>query len=160
LLRPLYRSRQVWYALRPRIGPDDIATAQNILGPQLAPLFFRMERRDQRHAIEVMRRLLDGGVNDTDLLTAALLHDCGKGPVPVWLRIAKVLSPSLVRTAGREGDRAWRGAAYRLVHHAELGARDAEQAGAPASTAALIRGQVGPDEASKLALLTAADDAS
>ena len=158
--RAVYRSRQVYHALWPRIDTNDLAIAAGILNPATFRLFAAMEKRDQRHAIAVVQRLWAMGADDPDLLTAALLHDCGKGAAPVWLRIAKVVSPGLVRCAGSQTSVGWRGSAYRLTHHAELGAVMARAAGASAGAAALIRGEAEPRHASALALLTAADDAS
>jgi hypothetical protein len=123
-------------------------------------LFFAMEKRDQRHALEVARRLRTGGVSDADVLVAALLHDCGKGGVPVWLRVLKVVSPSITERAALEGGENWRGAAFRLVHHAAIGAALAEAAGSSSTTVRLIHGQPAADEAQRLALLEAADNAS
>ena len=158
--RGLYRGRQVWQALRPRIEPGELSIVDQTLSPSLRQLFDRMERRDQRHALEVTQRLSSEGTSDNDLIIAALLHDCGKGGVPVWIRIAKVLAPGWVRRMAREGGDDWRAAAFRLVHHAELGARAAEEAGASSLTVALIRGEVAPSETGILARLIAADDAS
>jgi hypothetical protein len=158
--RGVYRTRQVWQALRPRVEPGELAIVHQTLSPPLRQLFDRMERRDQRHALEVAQRLLSQGTPDPDLLTAALLHDCGKGSVPVWLRITKVLAPGWVRLVAREGDADWRAAAFRLAHHAELGARAAAEAGASSLTVALIRGEVAPADTGILARLMAADDAS
>jgi HD domain len=157
--RPLYRSRQVLHALAPRIEPDAVAYAREVLSEAEARLFFAMERRDQRHALEVAGRLREN-LDDRNVLVAALLHDCGKGGVPVWLRILNVLSPGLVGRVAEEGNAGWRGAAYRLRHHAELGAEMARAAGCADTTVRLINGRVEPDEAWKLDLLLAADDAS
>ena len=160
MARPVYRTRQVWLALRPRIENDDLLIATELLTPAQASLFGAMQRRDQRHALEVMRRLRDAGEREPDLLVAALLHDCGKGDVPLWLRIAKVLSPQLLKSLARPGGEGWRAAAYRILHHAELGAAQAEAAGVSPLTAALIRGRVEQADAPLLAHLMAADDAS
>jgi HD superfamily phosphodiesterase len=119
-----------------------------------------MQRRDQRHALEVMGRLQALEVKDRDLLAAALLHDCGKGEVPVWLRIANVLSPALLRRMASAQAGGWRGHAHRLVDHAEIGARVAAAAGASEATVRYISGRVEAYEESLLALLIAADDAS
>jgi hypothetical protein len=70
-----------------------------MLGGAEYALFHSMERRDQRHGLEVMRRLRFGGETDRELLTAALLHDCGKGAVPAF---AYVVTPALVRRLGSE----------------------------------------------------------
>ncbi len=157
--RALYRSRQVVQALVPRIHPDDLAVALELLTEQEARLFFGMQRRDQRHALEVTRRL-SARTDDRRLLVAALLHDCGKGEVPVWLRITNVIVPSLVERMGRESAAGWRSTAYRLRHHARLGAEKADAAGCDATTVRLIRGRVRPEEAEMYEMLCAADDQS
>jgi HD domain len=158
VLRPLYRSRQVLHALRPHIEPDELDAARELLSEPEARLFFAMERRDQRHGLEVAGRLRQSA-DDRSLLVAALLHDCGKGSVPVWLRIINVLSPGVVDAVAANG-RGWRGSAYRLRHHAELGATMAREAGCAPLTVRLILGRVEPEEARQLELLTTADDAS
>jgi hypothetical protein len=159
--RPLYRSRQVLHALRPVLSQDDADQARRLLSPEQAGLFFAMEKRDQRHASEVVHRLSATSVaDDPDVLAAALLHDCGKGVVPVWLRILNVLAPAVVERVARDEAGDVRSAAYRLRHHAEIGARLAEAAGCSPTTVRLIRGDVTPDESARLAMLRAADDAS
>jgi hypothetical protein len=158
MLRPLYRSRQALHALRPRIEDGELALARQTLSQAEARLFFAMERRDQRHALEVARRLREH-TDDGAVLVAALLHDCGKGPVPLWLRVLNVLSPGAVRLLAAEGS-GWRGAAYRLRHHAELGAAMAREAGCGETTVRLIHGHIEPEEAWQYELLVAADDAS
>ncbi|MGE0056607.1 MAG: HD domain-containing protein [Dehalococcoidia bacterium] len=160
LARAAYRTRQVAHALNPRVVHTDLEWARQVLSAAEARLFFEMHKRDQRHALEVARRLRDQAIDDLDLLKAALLHDCGKGDVPVWLRIVKVLHPHFVRRAGDETSGGWRGAAYRLTHHPEIGAHRVLHAGAGETVSALIRGHVHPDDADRLALLIAADDAS
>jgi hypothetical protein len=159
LARPLYRGRQVLHALRPRIRDGEVEQARGLLPENQSRLFFAMERRDQRHALEVMRRLRES-TDDASILVAALLHDCGKGKVALWLRILNVLAPGLVGALATAGSRGWRGSAYRLRHHAEIGATMAEAAGSNPTTVRLIRGQVEPDEAWMHELLTGADDAS
>jgi hypothetical protein len=158
MLRPLYRSRQALHALRPRIEDGELALARQTLSQAEARLFFAMERRDQRHALEVARRLCEH-TDDGAVLVAALLHDCGKGRVPLWLRVLNVLSPGAVRLLAAEGS-GWRGAAYRLRHHAELGAAMAREAGCGETTVRLILGHIEPEEAWQYELLVAADDAS
>ena len=158
--RALYRSQQFLHALRPRLDPDALGLARSLLGDAQGRLFFAMERRDQRHALAVLRQLRRRGVDDRDLLAAALLHDCGKGAVPVWLRILYVLAPAAVGRFAAEGDSGVPAAAYRLVNHAELGARLAEEAGCSPTTVRLIAGRALPEELPRAALLRAADDAS
>jgi hypothetical protein len=91
---------------------------------------------------------------------AALLHDCGKGAVPVWLRILHVAVPQAGRTLGRQDDAGWRGAAYRLHRHVEISARLVEAAGCSKLTVRLVAGTPTEEEAALAALLYAADDAS
>jgi len=160
LARALYRSRQVLHALRPRIDAEELRFARALLTEAQSQLFFAMEQRDQRHALAVARRLRESGADDRDLLTAALLHDCGKGAVPVWLRVLYVLAPRAVSRLAAPGASGVPAAADRLVNHAEFGARVAEAAGAGALAVRLIAGRVLPGEESFAERLRAADDAS
>ncbi len=160
MVRPLYRSRQVYYALRPHIEHSHLSQVHELLSPALSRVFFSMELRDQRHSLEVVLRLRDQGVEDGDLLAAALLHDCGKGEVPVWLRVGHVVSPSILHRVASVQAGGWRSAAHRLLHHARIGARIAEAAGASEATVRYIAGEVEPHEQANLALLMSADDAS
>jgi hypothetical protein len=160
LARPFYRSRQVLLALRPRLEDSTLSLARQYLSEPELRLFLSMEKRDQRHALEVAGRLRDKGFEVNDLLAAALLHDCGKGAVPVWLRIANVLSPALVHSIAKKDSDSWQAAAYRLAHHVELSAVAASVAGAAPAVVRLIQGKPAPDEAWMLPLLIAADDAS
>ncbi len=145
-------------ALRPQLEDSDLEFARVLLSEPEAALFFAMERRDQRHALAVALRLRQG-TDDRSLLVAALLHDCGKGGVPVWLRVVNVLSPAALSRLAAEG-RGWRGAAHRLRHHVELSAAMANAAGSSAMTVRLIHGQIEPDESWRYELLLAADDTS
>ncbi len=160
MARPIYRSRQVLHSFRPSLFGSQVEEVKATLTDKELQLFFAMQRRDQWHALDVKRRLVESGVNDRDLLSAALLHDSGKGVVPLWLRVTKVLSPSLVRRLASAGSNGWRAAAYRLIHHAEIGARRVSAAGSSSTISRLIAGEVLPNERSSLRLLQAADDAS
>ncbi|HEY7268241.1 MAG TPA: hypothetical protein VH951_00310 [Dehalococcoidia bacterium] len=158
--RALYRSRQVWHALRPKVDSAELASACTVLNPEQARLFFSMQRRDQRHALEVYGRLRADLVIDRDVLAAALLHDCGKGAVPVWLRILYVLRPPAIDRIAREDAPGMRGAAWRLRHHEAIGARRALAAGSSETTMRFIEGRPLPEEEALFAQLVAADDAS
>lgn len=157
--RALYRSRQVLHALWPRIPAQELEYALALMTEAEARLFHAMERRDRRHALEVMRRIRDA-TEHRDALIAALLHDCGKGSVPVWLRILHVAVPQFGRIAGKDGHDGWRGAAYRLHHHVHLSAQLVREAGSSEVTVRLVGGTHREDEAELARLLYAADDAS
>ena len=160
--RPLYRSRQFFSSLRPRVDPSLRDEAFPLLAEPQRRLFDSMTPRDQQHGLDVYRRLRDAGESDADLLVAALLHDCGKGDVRLWHRVAFVLlqgaAPALLRRIALASDGASvRATMYRCLHHEALGAQVARAAGCSERTAALIRGE---GDAQALAALHAADDAS
>jgi hypothetical protein len=160
LARAIYRSRQVMHALRPRIDPVELAFGRSLLTDPERVLFDAMERRDQRHAIAVLTKVRVH-TEDHDTLIAALLHDCGKGAVPVWLRILKVLSPAvLLRMAHPHESNGWRHAAHRLQTHESIGERLAREAGVSEGVIRLIAGRPEPQELWKAAILEAADDES
>jgi hypothetical protein len=142
------------------VDGDALNGARDLLSESQADLFLSMPRRDQRHALEVARRLRHAGVEDPDLLTAALLHDCGKGDVPVWLRILNVVGPRLVHCVAALDRKDPRGAAYRLAHHEALSATAAAAYGCSPTTVRLIGGKPAEAERDLFALLLAADDAS
>jgi hypothetical protein len=180
LARAAYRSRQVFHALFPKLDAEHLEQAKSVLGEGEMQLFLSMEKRDQRHGLRVLHHLLADGENDRDLQAAALIHDCGKGKVPVWMRVAYVVAPwSMGAFAGplpEQGSDAygWRlslskrlginlggeGAAYRLLHHARLGAELAQAAGSSAATVRFIAGRAAEHERDKIAMLRAADDRS
>ena len=147
------------YALRPRIAATDLAFARSLLTDSERQLFDAMERRDQRHAIAVLTKARVH-TEDHDVLIAALLHDCGKGAVPVWLRILKVVSPAMLSRLANEEAKGWQYAAYRLHAHESIGEQLAREAGATEGAVRLIAGRPGPEDGWKVAILEAADDES
>jgi hypothetical protein len=161
--RVLYRCRQFIRSLCPRVDPALREEAFRLLREPERRLFTSMTVRDQQHCLEVYRRLRDEGYDDPDLLTAALLHDVGKGRIALWHRVAFVLlegAPWLLDRLVRPGDDAgWRAALYRCRHHARLGAELARAAGCSERVVALIGERQTGDEDVPLAALKAADDA-
>src|SRR3990172_12436560 len=132
--RALYRSRQLFGALRPRIDRELRAEAFRLLREAERGLFESMTLRDQQHCLDVYRRLRDQGREDRALLVAALLHDAGKGRIALWHRVAFVLleawAPGLLRRLATPSEgTGWREALYRCLHHPELGAELARHAG-------------------------------
>ncbi|OGO53232.1 MAG: hypothetical protein A2148_01845 [Chloroflexi bacterium RBG_16_68_14] len=164
--RALYRSRQFFGSLRPRVDADLRAGAFRLLREPERRLFETMTPRDQQHCLHVYRRLRRQGHDDPDLLAAALLHDVGKGRIALWHRVAYVLleawAPGLLRRLAVPGEGSERpafGGLYRCRHHPELGAELARQAGASDQVVALIRGEDASALGERLVALQAADEA-
>ncbi len=160
--RAIYRSRQFFSSVRPRIDVDLQAEAFALLTDGQRALFSSMTLRDQQHCLGVYHKLRDEGHDDVDLLVAALLHDAGKGKIALWHRVAFVMldaaSPSLLDRLTRPGDSShWREALFRCRNHAKLGAALAQQAGSSEQVVHLIREEDHDDV--QLAALRAADEA-
>ena len=162
--RALYRARQVGWALRPNVTSEERTEAADVLGERLFALFDEMEDPDQRHCFDVYRAALKAGSHDRDLLTAALIHDCGKAPsaedgrIRLWHRVGYVAlgrtTPGLLqRLAQRPGG-------LRLLdRHAERGLEMAAALGAPAEVLRLMRAMEDGDPGDeRVGLLRAADD--
>ncbi|MGE4273142.1 MAG: HD domain-containing protein [Desulfitobacterium sp.] len=93
----LYRVRQLYYAIYPRIKTEELEWAMSLLPPCSLPLFEGQSLPEQRHALDVALDLHTSGIQVSHLLVAALLHDCGKikHPLKMWERIAIVLLQKL-----------------------------------------------------------------
>ncbi len=165
LLRRIgYRGRQFFASLSPRLDDGQRAEVRRLLGDGLMPLFESMALRDQQHCYGVYCRLREQGCRDADLLSAALLHDAGKGsmagdPVRLWHRVAYVVlsaaAPALLRWLTKEG----RGGLATLRHHPEAGARLAESLGASPRVVEIILLHEEPRPADDpLRLLQSADE--
>lgn len=164
LARIRHRARQFFGALRPRVEPAARADAYRWLTSEQQRLFETMMLRDQQHGIEVYQRVRDSlAGDDPHLFTAALLHDCGKGRVALWERVAHVvlgaIAPGLRGLIASERGSDWRRAFWRLLHHPDIGAGMAAHAGADPDTVRMIRMQESPAPDERLALLQAADEA-
>ena len=162
LSRALYRARQLFAALHPRVEAAERVEATAILGDRLLALFDSMSLRDQRHCLDVYHTLCVRGCHDRAVLKAALLHDAGKGrlagvQVRLWHRVGYV---ALAAAAPSPLERlAQRGGLGVLRHHPERGALLAAAWGAPDAVVDLIRrheGRQAPDE--RLRWLQLSDD--
>lgn len=152
--------------LRARVGPEEEALARLALPEEAWRLFASMPVADRRHALDVAARLRAAGLEDPDLLAAALLHDAAKGHrMRLGHRVAGVLleaaAPRLLRRVASPDERSWRHPFHLYLHHQAISAEMAEASGCTARAAAFIRGTAG-DEADVrlLRTLKLADDAS
>ena len=158
------------------MSPQEIDRAALSVSPQGVALFLRMTRRDQRHSLDVQQSLLNAGHDQPDLLAAALLHDVAKTAQPgrrlklshrVAVVLMQAIKPGWVEQVARSDPDDWRYPFYLHLHHPEMGARLAQEAGCSELSADLIRRhQVKlnappvDEEDQLLAWLQAADDAN
>jgi hypothetical protein len=125
--------------------PVDIAHAEQVLSPELMKLFGRMRRSEQLHSLRVTEALRAEGHSEPDLLTAALLHDCGKSRYPLTLagRVAAVLirgiAPRAYARWSAGEPRGWRRPLVIAAQHPAWSAEDMLAAGASPRAAALAR---------------------
>ena len=123
----------------------DNTPAQNFLSPAALALFHQMSTTDRAHSLRVYNWLLAQGYTQRDLLTAGLLHDCGKAAakLSVTQRTLKVLlkkmAPGLWQqlSAPTTPER-WRYPFFVLAEHARIGAEWAQEAGCSELTCWLI----------------------
>jgi hypothetical protein len=74
-----HRVGQFWRHASAQVSLAETATAERILGPDLAALFFRLPVNDQRHGLDVLETVTQLEPEPSRLLQqAALLHDVGK----------------------------------------------------------------------------------
>jgi len=140
-----YRVRQFFRALTARVSDEELEQVAHILTPASLTLFRSMTTQDQRHALEVYRVLHRAGHTDSQLMTAALLHDVGKSTARLWawqraiIVLLERFAPRLLARLSRGKLRGWRRPFIVHVRHPEIGACWAEEAGCPPLTIALIR---------------------
>ncbi len=146
----------------------DDRPAVEALSADTLPLYLRLSKPDRAHSLRVLAWLKRHSQTDPDLMSAALLHDCGKAAarIGVWQRTLKVLlkrmDPARWRALSCPADRkSWRYPFYVLRHHPDIGAVWAEQAGCTPTLVWLIRfHEVDPDPADpRYALMRGLQDA-
>lgn len=124
-----------------------------------AGLFTRMAPPDQYEALEVVKTLQAWGyASDRELLIAALLHDVGKSPAKsgarfrVAVSVFETIAPWFLRWLADHSR-----TIHILVHHPEIGAEMAAEAGLPRRVVALIGGHHSAKGEPRLEALRRAD---
>lgn len=144
--RARYRVRQYTKGIAARVRPEEAATVRGLLSPAGLALFLRMQRRDQRHSLDLFHVLAAEDASH-DSLVAALLHDVGKDELRDWQRIAFVLleavRPGLGRRLEVESGPSWRTGLWRLRHHARLGAERLAAAGCAPRVVEIVAAHTG-----------------
>lgn len=144
--------RRFFGVLSARVDPAELAILERYLCPAERALFLSMRVADQRHSLDLCRRLVNDGHVDPDLLRAALLHDVGKAfgelPLPyrVTFALCRLLSPDFASWLAAPERPAWCRPFYLAAHHAVIGARAAERAGSNARVVCLIGGHDSPGD--------------
>ena len=155
--------RQAVRHLGGRVSPAEREALAGWLTAAQLRLFDAMHPADQRHGLDVAAALRDGGRDDTELLLAALLHDCSKGPgVRLPHRVAWSLGEHYGEPVVRVFARlpGFAEAFARLRRHADDSADMALAAGCSERTASLIRYQADPRDPDAGVALRLADEAS
>jgi len=161
----VHRVGQFVAHVRARVGPEEAALARRALPSGAAALFEAMPVADRRHGLDVAERLLRAGIDDPDVIGAALLHDAAKGHrMRLWHRVAGVLleslAPSVLRRLAEPAPGSWRHPFHLYLHHEPMSAALATEAGCPPRLGAFIDGRVADADAPLLRALIRADDAS
>lgn len=161
----MHRVGQFVAYVRARVDPAEQALVERLLPPPAAALFAAMPVADRRHGLDVAEKLLASGIDDGDVLAAALLHDAAKGEgMGLVHRVGGVLlqavGPGLLHRLARDESGSWRYGFHLFLHHEALSAQMATDAGCPPRVAAFIRGEANPGDVRLAAALKAADDAS
>jgi putative nucleotidyltransferase with HDIG domain len=143
-MRIIYRMRQTWAALTAKPDRIELQEVKEYLSPAEYSLFIQLHPSEQSHSISVFHQLRRDGVEQPDLLKAALLHDVGKTryPLHLWDRILIVLgrkiAPGLAGSISVNDLNGWKRPLIVSQKHAEWGAEMAAGAGASQLTVALI----------------------
>jgi hypothetical protein len=145
------------------VTPAERLQALDVLGDGLFPLFTSMQSADQRHCLDVYERLLAAGTTDHEMLTAALIHDAGKGSISgarfgVLHRVLYTAIerwPGVVRNIAR-----WNRGIRSLQHHDARTIELAREFGAAPGVIRLLQAMTGAAADERAPVLKAADDQS
>jgi hypothetical protein len=161
----VHRVGQFVAHIRARVEPGEERFVASVLAPGPLALFQSMPVADRRHGLDVAERLVATGIDDPDLLGAALLHDAAKGHrMRLWHRVSGVLlealAPSILRRLADPDPASWRHPFHLYLHHEAMSAELAGAAGASARLASFIDGSATGADALLQRTLKVADDAS
>ncbi len=151
--------------VRARVEPAEEAFVGGVLPPGGVDLFRAMPVADRRHGLDVAEKLVSAGVDDRDVLGAALLHDAAKGHrMRLWHRVTGVLlesfAPSLLERIASPDPRSWRHPFHLYLHHERLSAELALASGCSPRLGAFIEGGANGEDLLLQRALKVADDAS
>ncbi|AFM42103.1 putative domain HDIG-containing protein [Desulfosporosinus acidiphilus SJ4] len=150
-----YRTHQFIEAFFPRIYPSELLWAKQILSPQANLLFLQQSKAEQRHALAVAKSLLPyqeslSSSEYLDLITAALLHDCGKSltKIRLWQRVFIVLIQQLpqgIWSLLKNGPSLLAAPLQIADHHARWGSNLAQEIGLNSRVCLLINDHHSPN---------------
>ena len=117
---------------------------ERLLPDAAARAFARMPVQDQRHGLDILAALQAQGLQSDDLFAAALLHDVAKANgVRIWHRVITVLlrasQPDWLRLLASPDPTSWRYPFWLQLHHPQLSADIALDAGCSQATVELVR---------------------
>ena len=161
-MRLFYRVRQFFGGVFARVSDEDRREAEAVLNPQAREWFHSLPGDLQWHGLQVMHDLKRAGVDRSDALAAALLHDAGKaagpnGPlVRTFIVLARHLAPAWSARRKEIDYREARGVDRVLAiayQHPEIAAEQAAACGCDPVTIELIRHHQDADRGRDDALL-------
>jgi len=161
-LRLFYRFRQFFGGVFARVSGEERREADAVLNPAAREWFHSLPRDLQWHGLQVMHDLKRAGIDRSDVLAAALLHDAGKaagpnGPlVRTFSVLARQLAPAWSARRKEIDYRAARGIDRVLAiayQHPQIAAEKAAACGCDPVTIDLIRRHQDTDRGADDALL-------
>lgn len=156
------KARQLRAHLTAAVGAEERRALEAWTRPGERDIFDAMHVADRRHGLDVVATLRAEGIDDPEVLVAALLHDAAKGATGALPRIIHSLGqayggwiPRLARLVPGMA-----ASLERLRTHAEVSALMAQAAGCSPRTVELIRWQEAPRDPEFGERLRLADEAN